>query len=71
VDLAMSELFGGFPAGFLDAYQEALPLHEGYRRVRRPIYQLYYLLVHVNLFGESYLGGVRAAARKVLSELSS
>jgi fructosamine-3-kinase len=69
VDLAMSELFGGFPAGFLDAYHEARPLDEAYGRIRRPLYQLYYLLVHVNLFGEGYLSGVRGAVREVLGAL--
>lgn len=53
VDLAFTELFGGFPPGFLAAYREAYPLEPGYER-RRPIYQLYPLLVHLNLFGESY-----------------
>jgi fructosamine-3-kinase len=69
VDLAMSELFGGFPAAFLSAYQEARPLDEPYRRVRRPLYQLYYLLVHVNLFGGSYVGATLAAAEKVVAEV--
>jgi fructosamine-3-kinase len=54
VDLAMSELFGGFPAGFLAAYTDAAPLAPGYREARRALYQLYFLLVHVNLFGGSY-----------------
>jgi fructosamine-3-kinase len=69
VDVAMSELFGGFPTGFLEAYHEAFPLDADYRHVRRPLYQLYYLLVHLNLFGGSYLGGVRNAAAKVLGAL--
>lgn len=53
MDLAFSELFGGFPARFYAAYQEAWPLDPGYEE-RKPLYQLYYLLVHLNLFGESY-----------------
>ena len=60
VDLAMSELFGGFGTGFHEAYREAWPLAPGYAEVRRPIYQLYYLLVHVNLFGAAYVGGTLA-----------
>jgi protein-ribulosamine 3-kinase len=55
VDLAMSELFGGFGRSFLDAYREAWPLEHGYAQ-RRSVYQLYYLLVHVNLFGAGYVG---------------
>jgi fructosamine-3-kinase len=69
VDVAMSELFGGFPVGFLEAYHEARPIAPAYRRVRRQLYQLYYLLVHVNLFGGSYVGGCLAAAEAVLGEV--
>lgn len=55
VDLAMAELFGGFDAGFYRAYAEVWPLLPGYREARRAIYQLYPLLVHVNLFGGAYI----------------
>jgi fructosamine-3-kinase len=65
VDLAMAELFGGFGSGFLAAYQQAWPLRPGYVEGRRAVYQLYYLLVHVNLFGSGYTGSVRAALRGV------
>ena len=65
VDLAMSELFGGFGAGFYEAYREAWPLAPGYAEVRRPIYQLYYLLVHVNLFGAGYVGSTLARLQSV------
>lgn len=53
VDLAMTELFGGFSPRFYETYQEVNPLIDGYPE-RRPIYQLYYLLVHLNFKGESY-----------------
>jgi fructosamine-3-kinase len=69
VDLAMSELFGGFPAELLPAYREAWPLADGYPTVRRPLYQLYYLLVHVNLFGAGYVEGTLRAARGVLAQV--
>ncbi len=65
VDLAMSELFGGFRAEFHAAYREAWPLRPGYVEARRAVYQLYYLLVHVNLFGGSYVAGARAAVARV------
>ena len=55
VDLAMTELFGGFGADFYAAYEEAWPLRPGYREERRGVYQLFYLLVHVNLFGGGYV----------------
>ncbi len=60
VDLAMADLFGGFPAPFHHAYRGAWPLAPGYEPTRRAIYQLYYLLVHVNLFGAGYLSRTRA-----------
>ena len=56
-DLAMTELFGRLPQRFYDAYQEAWPLPPGYED-RKPLYNLYHLLNHLNLFGGSYLGSV-------------
>ena len=55
VDLAMSELFGGFGADFYAGYEAEWPLQPEYRPGRRAVYQLYYLLVHVNLFGAGYV----------------
>jgi fructosamine-3-kinase len=63
VDLAMAELFGGFGQAFFEAYDEALPLLAGYREQRRSAYQLYYLLVHVNLFGRGYVDGALRVVR--------
>ena len=67
VDLAMAELFGGFDAAFHAAYREALPLAPGYREARRGVYQLYYLLVHVNLFGGGYVAQTAGVLRQVLA----
>lgn len=67
VDLAMTELFGGFGARFYAAYEEARPLRPGYRKGRRAVYQLYYLLVHVELFGGGYVAQTRAALREALA----
>ena len=67
VDLAMSELFGGFPPGFRRAYEATWAVDDAYERVRRDVYQLYYLLVHVNLFGGSYVEGSLQAARRALA----
>ncbi|MFO7893723.1 MAG: fructosamine kinase family protein [Longimicrobiales bacterium] len=61
VDLAMADLFGGFGHAFHAAYDDAWPLHAGYDPTRRAVYQLYYLLVHVNLFGRGYVGRTRSA----------
>jgi fructosamine-3-kinase len=52
-ELAFTELFGGFPPRFYAAYREAYPLAPEYEE-RKPLYQLYYLLAHLVLFGESY-----------------
>lgn len=57
-DLAMTELFGGFPESFYAAYKEAAPLQPGYER-RRDIYNLYHLLNHLNMFGRMYLSEVK------------
>jgi fructosamine-3-kinase len=66
VEIAFTELFGGFPPGFLAAYEEAYPLERGYA-YRRPLYQLYPMLVHLNLFGESYGHQVDAICRAYLT----
>lgn len=57
-ELGMTSLFGGFSERFYRAYEEARPLESGWQE-RLPIYNLYHLLNHVNLFGTSYLGQVR------------
>ncbi len=60
VDLAMMRLFGGFGSPVFAAYEEAWPLSPGAEE-RIPLYQLYPLLVHVNLFGGAYVGSVKRA----------
>lgn len=57
VDIAMSKLFGGFGDAFYKAYHSHVPKDE-HTKARIEIYQLYYLLVHLNLFGRSYYGSV-------------
>jgi fructosamine-3-kinase len=66
IDLAMMHLFGGFGARVFDSYDEAWPLADGHER-RIPLYQLYPLLVHVNLFGRGYVGQVERALCAALS----
>lgn len=56
-DLAMTQLFGGFPSAFYDAYHEINPIDEGYAD-RTRLYHLYHLLNHLNLFGAMYYGSV-------------
>ncbi len=66
VDLAMTELFGGFPRAFYAAYEHRRPLTDGYEDIRRNVYQLYPLLVHVNLFGGTYVDRAEGALRRAL-----
>ena len=56
-DIAMTELFGGFPAAFYAGYYEQAGMADGYEE-RRDIYNLYHLLNHLNLFGAEYLAPV-------------
>jgi fructosamine-3-kinase len=63
VDLAFSEYFGGFSPSFYSAYREVFPWDESYRE-RKPLYQLYYILVHLNLFGEAYGADADAILRR-------
>jgi len=65
IDLAMLTLFGGPGPRCFAAYDEAYPRAAGHAD-RVPLYQLYPLLAHVNLFGGSYVGSVDAALRRLL-----
>lgn len=58
-EIAFTQLFGGFDSRFYNAYKSAYPLTYGFRE-RADIYNLYPLLVHVNLFGGSYANQVMA-----------
>lgn len=64
-DLAMTELFGGFPPEFYDAYHEIIPREPGYAD-RRDLYNLYHLLNHLNLFGSSYLAAIRRIVKRYM-----
>lgn len=63
MDIAMMHLFGGFPAEVFQAYESIYPLQQNWKN-RVDIWQLYYLLVHLNLFGAGYLTQVKAVLRK-------
>jgi fructosamine-3-kinase len=67
-DLAMTELFGGFPSNFYSAYNETYPLDEGYA-TRKTLYNLYHILNHYNLFGGGYLSQASNMIDRLLSEL--
>lgn len=67
VDLAMADLFGGFDPAFREAYDSILDPGPEYDRFLRAAYQLYPLLVHVNLFGGAYVQGALDRARRILA----
>lgn len=70
VDLAMMELFGGFGERVFSAYREVRPVEPGYREARRDVYQLYPLLVHVNLFGGGYVRRALSAIDRILAHVA-
>jgi fructosamine-3-kinase len=67
-DLAMTELFDGFPKDFHAAYRAAFPLDDGYA-VRRDLYNLYHVLNHANLFAGGYVRQAEQSINRLLSEI--
>jgi fructosamine-3-kinase len=65
IELAFATLFGTFGDSFFRRYGELRPIRPGFFEARRGLYNLYPLLVHVRLFGGSYLQDVA----KNISEL--
>lgn len=65
IELAFTQMFGGFGPDFYDAYNEVYPLEPGYDK-RVAIYNIYPSMVHVNLFGISYLSGVNRVLQNYL-----
>ncbi|MEL6717273.1 MAG: fructosamine kinase family protein, partial [Bacteroidota bacterium] len=63
MDIAMTYLFGGFSPIFYQSYQAVFPLAPRFQE-RLELYQLYYLLVHVTLFGGGYIQSVRNILKK-------
>jgi fructosamine-3-kinase len=64
VDIAMTELFGGFPAEFYQGYNAVYPLASDYQH-RKLLYNLYHILNHFNLFG----GGYAAQANRMIEQI--
>ena len=64
VDLAMTELFGGFPTDFYEGYQVEYPIVPGYQQ-RKIVYNLYHILNHFNLFG----GGYQSQSRSMIHQI--
>ncbi|TBW30279.1 fructosamine kinase family protein [Gramella sp. KN1008] len=63
MDLGMMKLFGGFQDQLFQTYNEVLPLESGWQE-RIPLWQLYYLLVHLNIFGAGYRSQVTSIIRQ-------
>ena len=68
VDLAMTELFGGFGVAFYASYHEVWPLDDGYH-TRKTLYNLYHILNHFNLFGSGYERQAARMTEQLLAEL--
>ena len=66
-DLSLTYIFGGFPTPFYHAYHEIRPKSEGFAR-RQKVYQLYHLLNHFNLFGNSYMQSVESCLGEITRE---
>ena len=58
IELAFTTMFGTFGTAFFDAYEALRPLESGFHDTRLAIYNLYPSLVHVRLFGSSYLSPI-------------
>ncbi|MHA7131619.1 fructosamine kinase family protein [Algoriphagus namhaensis] len=63
MDIAFSKLFGGFDSKFYEAYESILPLEPDFES-RMGVYNLYPLLVHLNLFGTAYLPGIERIVKR-------
>jgi len=67
-DLAMTELFGGFPPSFYEAYRAEYPLDPGYE-IRKSLYNLYHVLNHLNLFGSGYGAQAERMIKQLLAQV--
>jgi fructosamine-3-kinase len=64
VDIAMTELFGGFPSEFYQGYNQTWALDSDYKQ-RKTLYNLYHILNHFNLFG----GGYESQANRMIEQI--
>ena len=66
VDLAMAQLFGGFPQAFFAGYTSSWPLEPGSQE-RVVLYNLYHQLNHANLFSGAYGAQAQSSIDMLLS----
>ena len=64
IELAFTTLFSTYGDGFFSRYSEHRSIRPGFFEERRDLYNLYPLLVHVRLFGGSYVNSVDGILRK-------
>ncbi len=64
MDIGMSKLFGGFAPAFYESYHNEFPMENNWKQAIE-VANLYPLMVHVNLFGSGYLGGVMDVLKRV------
>ncbi|GKT12855.1 MAG: protein-ribulosamine 3-kinase [Thiomicrorhabdus sp.] len=69
-DIAMTELFGGFSPEFYAGYQDLFPLDKGYQQ-RKPLYNLYHILNHFNLFSGHYEQQAHSLIQQLLQQAQS
>lgn len=65
IELAFTTMFGTFSKRFFECYNEISPLRAGFWEVRKDLYNLYPLLVHVRLFGRSYAESVQRTVQRL------
>jgi len=63
MDIAMTRMFGGFDNSFIHDYNDLLPMENNWEE-RIQIHNLYPNLVHLLLFGKSYLSGIERVIRQ-------
>ncbi|MEO3432426.1 fructosamine kinase family protein [Inquilinus sp. CAU 1745] len=65
MDLAYPTLFGTFDAAFYDRYRELAPLAPDFFELRRDLYNIYPLLVHVRYWDASYARPIEATLSRL------
>lgn len=68
-DLAMTEMFGGYSREFYAGYHAVYPIDAGYQE-RKPLYTLYHVLNHYNLFGGHYGSQAQSLIKQLLARVA-
>ena len=65
MELAFILLFDTFGETFFNAYGEVHPLSEDFYESKVPLYQIYPILVHVSLYGSTYVGQLEEILKRL------